>query len=253
MIGTDTDHAEQNGTPGEPAETARGQSPERQPMTFEMIERGSVTPVETRASARARARFTTEDPDRELVDLWKAGDQSAFEALVRRHEQRVFRLLLRMMGSREEAEDVAQETFLSLHRHGKRFRGDARFSTFVYRVAANAALNRRRTLGRSRARIDKLAVRQAAGDDLPSSPRDPEDATAGQEVSELVREALQKLSPSLRMPVVLYDIEGLAYAEIAKVLGVAEGTVKSRIHRARRALREQLQGLWGRAAEEPES
>jgi len=222
-------------------------------MTFEMVERGTAAPVNARTGASARHAFTTEDPDRELVDRWKAGDQLAFEQLVRRHEQRVFRLLLRMMGSREEAEDVSQETFLSLHRHGKRFRGDSRFSTFVYRVAANAALNRRRTLGRSRARIDKLAVRQAAGDDLPSSPRDPEDATAGHEVTGQVREALQKLSPSLRMPVVLYDIEGLAYAEIAKVLGVAEGTVKSRIHRARRALREQLQGLWGRAAEESES
>lgn len=222
-------------------------------MTFEMIERGPAAPVDARRAGRASRAFTTEDPDRELVDRWKEGDASAFEQLVRRHEQRVFRLLLRMMGSREEAEDVAQETFLSLHRHGKRFRGDSRFSTFVYRVAANAALNRRRTLGRSRARIDKLAVRQAAGDDLPSSPRDPEDATAGREVTDQVREALQKLSPSLRMPVVLYDIEGLAYAEIAKVLGVAEGTVKSRIHRARRALREQLQGLWGRAAEESES
>jgi RNA polymerase sigma-70 factor (ECF subfamily) len=156
---------------------------------------------------------------------------------------------MRMMGSREEAEDVSQETFLSLHRHGKRFRGDARFSTFVYRVAANAALNRRRTLGRARARKKKFAVHQAAGDHLPYAPRDPEDATLGGELSEKVREALQTLSPSLRMPVVLYDIEGLAYGEIAEVLGVAEGTVKSRIHRARKALREELKGLLGAKSE----
>jgi RNA polymerase sigma-70 factor (ECF subfamily) len=178
-----------------------------------------------------------------LVARWKAGDDDAFETLIGRHEQRVFRLLMRMMGTREEAEDVAQETFLSLHRHGRRFRGDSRFSTFVYRVAANAALNRRRSLGRSRARVDKLAVRQAAGDDLPYSPRDPEDATLGLEMTEHVRAALQKLSPTLRMPVVLYDIEGLAYSEIAKVLSIAEGTVKSRIHRARQALREDLSGV----------
>jgi RNA polymerase sigma-70 factor (ECF subfamily) len=151
-------------------------------------------------------------------------------------------LLYRMMGNKEDAEDLTQETFLSLHRHGHRFRAEARFSTFVYRVAANAALNRRRSLGRGRARIDKLKVRHAAGDDLPSSPRDPEDAALGHELSEQVREALEELSPSLRMPVVLYDIEGLAYGEIAKVLGIAEGTVKSRIHRARQALREHLRG-----------
>jgi RNA polymerase sigma factor (sigma-70 family) len=127
---------------------------------------------------------------------------------------------------------------------------DGAFATFVYRVAANAALNRRRTLGRSRARIEKLAVRQAAGDDLPYSPRDPEDATAGIELTSHVRAALQKLSPALRMPVVLYDIEGLAYAEIAEVLSIAEGTVKSRIHRARQALRVELKSLLGKSDEE---
>jgi len=193
-------------------------------------------------------RTTIDDPDRELVARWKGGDEQAFEALVRRHERRVYRLLVRMMGSPEEAEDVAQETFLSLHRHGRRFRSESRFSTFVYRVAANAALNRRRTLGRARARVDKLAERQAAGDDLPSSPRDPEDAMHGSEIQRAVQRALGKLSPTLRMPVVLYDIEGLAYGEIAEVLRLAEGTVKSRIHRARQALRQELKGLAGAAA-----
>jgi len=218
-------------------------------MSFEMVERGPA--AASVPAGRSRRGLVVEDPDRELVARWQAGDEAAFEELVKRHERRVFRLLLRMMGSREEAEDVAQETFLSLHRHGKRFRSEARFSTFVYRVAANAALNRRRSLGRNRARIQKLAVRQAAGDDLPSAPRDPEDATAGREHSAHVREALTRLSPSLRMPVVLYDIEGLAYGEIARVLGVAEGTVKSRIHRARKALRSELEALLRNPVEAP--
>jgi RNA polymerase sigma-70 factor (ECF subfamily) len=218
--------------------------------TFEMIEHGPMATVESSVASRAQRGVVIDDPDIDLVDRWKDGDEEAFEQLVVRHQQRVFRLLMRMMGNREEAEDVAQETFLSLHRHGRRFRAEARFSTFVYRVAANAALNRRRSLGRSRARIKKLATRQAAGDDLPQAPRNPEDATAGLELSDHVREALQRLSPSLRMPVILYDIEGLAYAEIAKVLGVAEGTVKSRIHRARQALRVELQGRLGRSGEE---
>jgi RNA polymerase sigma-70 factor (ECF subfamily) len=219
-------------------------------MTFEMVERGPAAPASTRISTRPRRGVVIDDPDIELVERWKGGDEQAFEVLVRRHEQRVFRLLMRMMGNREEAEDVAQETFLSLHRHGRRFRAESRFSTFVYRVAANAALNRRRSLGRGRARVQKLAVRQAAGDDLPSSPRDPEDATAGQELSAHVREALEKLSPALRMPVILYDMEGMAYAEIAKVLGVAEGTVKSRIHRARQALRVELKAVLSKSGEE---
>ncbi len=207
-----------------------------------MVERGpALAPV--RSARRAGLRQDARDPDAELVARWRSGDESAFEALVCRHERRVFGLLLRMLGNREEAEDVAQETFLSLHRHGHRFRQEARFSTFVYRVAANAALNRRRSLGRRRARERELAARQAAGDDLPQEPRDPEDAAVGTEVGRRVQVALDQLAPALRLPLVLYDLEGLPYGEIAGVLGLATGTVKSRIHRARQALRTELRGV----------
>jgi len=183
------------------------------------------------------------DPDRELVDRWQAGDTSAFESLIRRHERRVFGLLLRMLGDPQEAEDVAQETFLNLHRHGHRFRSQSRFSTFLYRVAVNAALNRRRSLGRRRARTEALERRQEAGDDLPQSPRGPEDAAAGSEIQVRVQRAIVALPEHLRMPLVLFDIEGLSYSDVADVLRVAEGTVKSRIHRARQALREHLRDL----------
>ena len=145
-----------------------------------------------------------------------------------------------MMGNREEAEDVAQEAFLSLHRHGHRFRREARFSTFVYRVAANAALNRRRTLGRNRNRVNELKVSQQAGFDLPPAPRDPEDAAVGSEARDRVQQALLELPDDLRVAVLLYDIEGQSYQEVARALGIPEGTVKSRIHRARSALRVHL-------------
>ena len=197
--------------------------------------------AQPRAGSSKRARsWTIDDPDRELVARWQGGDESAFEQLIRLHERRVFGLLYRMLGTREEAEDVAQETFLSLHRHGRSFRSEARFSTFVYRVAANAALNRRRSLGRSRTRVERLQMRQAGGDDLPSAPRCPEDATRGSEMTVLVQQALQRLVPAMRMPLVMYEMEGLSYAEIASSLAVAEGTVKSRIHRARQTLRREL-------------
>ncbi len=229
---------------GEPSAEDRGLSDERLRMAYEIVERGAMgTRPNPLARESSAPRVVVDDPDQDLVALWQTGDEAAFEELIRRHERRVFRLLYRMMGNREDAEDLTQETFLSLHRYGHRFRAEARFSTFVYRVAANAALNRRRSLGRGRARVEKLKHRQAAGDDLPSAPRDPEDATLGTELTGHVREALDELSPSLRMPVILYDIEGLAYGEIAKVLGIAEGTVKSRIHRARQALRDQLKPL----------
>ncbi len=241
----------------EPLAEGRGQSRERLGMSYEIVERGPLAggtdllngelgrelPADRSSDRVARSsapRVAIEDPDQDLVERWQQGEEAAFEELISRHERRVYRLLYRMMGNKEDAEDLTQETFLSLHRYGHRFRAEARFSTFVYRVAANAALNRRRSLGRRRARIEKLKTRQAAGDDLPSAPRDPEDSTLGTELSGHVREALDRLSPSLRMPVILYDIEGLAYGEIAKVLGIAEGTVKSRIHRARQALRDHL-------------
>jgi len=204
-----------------------------------------VAHVPSAAHARVAEAVAPEviDPDAELVNRWKSGDPSAFEVLVRRHERRVFGLVFRMLGNREEAEDVAQEAFLALHRHGRRFRGEARFSTFVYRVAANAALNRRRSLGRRRAREEALAHRQDAGDDLPSTPRDPEDAASGGEIQERVQTALLGLPRDLRMAVVLYDIEGQSYGEIAQVLRIPEGTVKSRIHRARTALRDRLKAF----------
>lgn len=186
------------------------------------------------------------DPDAELVAQWQAGDLQAFECLVRRHERRVFRLLYRMLGSREEAEDATQEAFLSLHRHGHRFRREARFSTFLYRVAANAALNRRRSLGRARARVEELGRRQLVGDEGPVSAPDPEAAVHGVQVQQAVQQALLELPRDLRMAVVLFDIEGRAYKEIADVLGVPEGTVKSRIHRGRSALRESLREFLNR-------
>jgi len=209
-------------------------------MSAELAETQPVARVTT-----ARNPLGTDDPDAALVSRWQRGDASAFEVLVRRHERRVFRLLLRMLGTREEAEDAAQEAFLSLHRHGHRFRGEARFSTFIYRVAANAALNRRRSLGRARAREKELALRQAAGTDLPASPRDPEGSASGAQLQARIQDALLELPDDLRMAVVLYDIEGQSYKEIAQALGIPEGTVKSRIHRARNALRGLLRELVG--------
>jgi RNA polymerase sigma-70 factor (ECF subfamily) len=233
----------------EPKEPGRVLSRTGQGMSYEMVERGPAVSAPRREEVDDGPQQSVDDPDRELVARWKSGDMGSFEELVRRHEKRVFRLLLRMLGNREEAEDVAQETFLSLYRHGKRFRGESRFSTFVYRVAANAALNRRRSLGRNRARMEKLVERQAAGDDLPTSPRDAASTAEAGEVGVEVRRALETLSPNLRLPLVLYDIEGLAYGEIARVLGVAEGTVKSRIHRARQALRDELRDYLAASAE----
>ncbi len=233
--------------PDEPDDTGRCPNRLRQQVSAEFVEASPVGPSVVRATVQQHAGI--EDPDADLVEAWQSGDEAAFESLVRRHERRVFGLLIRMLGDREEAADVAQEAFLNLHRHGHRFRREARFSTFVYRVAANAALNRRRSLGRKRAREQALARRHEAGIDLPSSPRNPEDATASGEIQLQVQRALLELTPDLRTALVLYDLEGETYGDIAKALEIPEGTVKSRIHRARNALREQLRPLVGEPSE----
>jgi RNA polymerase sigma-70 factor (ECF subfamily) len=183
------------------------------------------------------------DPDRELVERWRRGEPDAFASLVRRHQRRVFGLLFRMLGSREEAEDATQDTFLNLHRHGLRFRSESRFSTFVYRVAVNAALNRRRSLGRRRAQVEAFADVQAIDAPQPPPGSDPEASLAGDRLRARLNRELLALPEALRAPVILFDVEGLSYGEIAEVLGVAEGTVKSRIHRARQALRARLSDL----------
>jgi RNA polymerase sigma-70 factor (ECF subfamily) len=211
-----------------------------QTLVAEAVATGATS---TEATA---APIAATDPDSQLVAQWQAGDLTAFECLVRRHERRVFRLLYRMLGSREEAEDATQEAFLSLHRHGHRFRREARFSTFLYRVAANAALNRRRSLGRARARVEELGRRQLVDEEGPARGPDPEAALHGAEVQAAVQQALLELPRDLRMAVVLFDIEGRSYKEIADVLAVPEGTVKSRIHRGRGALRERLRGFLNR-------
>jgi len=181
------------------------------------------------------------DLDAELVARWREdGDTAAFSILVERHQRRVFGLMVRMLGNREDAEDASQDAFLSLYRHGKRFRGESRFSTFVYRVAANAALNHRRSLGRARARSQELGRQQAGGAALPSAPRDPEDSAGGAEIQRVVQQALLELPFDLRIAVVLSDLEGQSGRDIAQALQIPEGTVKSRAHRGRTALRELL-------------
>lgn len=230
-----------SGGNGEPESEGRCPTPRMQTLVAEAVVSGASA-----SDATAPGTIVGADPDSELVAQWQGGDLAAFECLVRRHERRVFRLLYRMLGSREEAEDATQEAFLSLHRHGHRFRREARFSTFLYRVAANAALNRRRSLGRARARIEELGRRQLVETEAPSLAPDPEAAAHGVQVQQAVQQALLKLPRDLRMAVVLFDIEGRAYKEIADVLGVPEGTVKSRIHRGRSALRESLRGFLNR-------
>jgi RNA polymerase sigma-70 factor, ECF subfamily len=167
------------------------------------------------------------DPDELLVQRAKRGERFAFEKLVERHEQRLYTLAARVLGSREDAADAVQDALVRAWLALPKFRQDARFSTWLYRIVLNAAYDVR---GKRR---------EATSWELPE-PADPRDRIAERELSGELQRALDALEEGYRVAVVLYDVLGCSYAEIAELTGVAEGTVKSRIFRGRSELAERL-------------
>ena len=177
------------------------------------------------------------DDDLPLVVRARAEDTEAFEALVRKHQGWVFTLAYRMLGDRADAEEVAQEIFLKAYRGLGRFKGDARFSTWLYRIATNHCLNhlesRRRRVG-SHTNPGHLVERVSD-----PAPR-PDQVVEQADVRHLVQQALLRLTPEHRGILVLREIQGLSYEEIGELLGLESGTVRSRLHRARMELKERL-------------
>jgi len=170
-----------------------------------------------------------------LLERLRAGDPRAFEELVIAYQHRVFGVALRMLGSRAEAEEIAQEVFLRAHRAVADFRGDARLGTWLYAIASRLCLNRLASPDRRLARGDEVLADVAA-----PTP----DAAAAAERAELdaaLRAAIAELPEDRRLVLVLRDIEGLSYEEIAEALALEPGTVRSRLHRARLQLKEKLE------------
>lgn len=187
--------------------------------------------------------------ERRLVRRLKQGDERAFQELVETYQDRVFSLVMRMMGNRQEAEDIAQEVFFSVYRAMHRFRGDARLYTWIYRIAINACKSRLKYLkGRQLDRqpsSDEATgtsehTDQHTGISLQSAVPGPEAAVRGNRLQQAIARELANLDPDHRQVLVLRDIQGLSYDDITKITGLAQGTVKSRLHRARVALKSRL-------------
>jgi RNA polymerase sigma-70 factor (ECF subfamily) len=180
----------------------------------------------------------------------KAGEQHAFAELVERYSGTVYNLALRMMDNPQEAEEVLQETFISAFKALDRFEGRSQLGTWLYRIAYNAALMRLRKRQLPTSSIDE-PVTGDEGEEMPRQLVDwgalPADVALSNELRGVLEEAVAKLPDSLRVVFVLRDIEGLSTAEVADSLGLTETNVKVRLHRARLALREQLNGYFANA------
>jgi RNA polymerase sigma-70 factor (ECF subfamily) len=186
-----------------------------------------------------------------LVTALCQGHEDAYEVLIQRYQQPVYNLVCRLLNDPADACDIVQEVFLKVFRNIGSFRGKSSLKTWIYRIAVNEAYNHRRWFSRHQRQEVALSAEEGTAnyaDTLADPGRTPFDQAADRETRALVEAALAKLNSKFRAAVVLRDIEDLSYEEIAAVLDISLGTVKSRILRGREALRKTLEGRLEQAA-----
>ena len=179
-----------------------------------------------------------EHDDAQLVTASKNGDQDAFSLLVQRYQRRVFNLVFRMLQDYEEASEVTQEAFLAAWQGLPAFRGEARFSTWLYRISYNCALKQLETRKRDKALHTALQAEQTIEGD------DPKNALLEMlDNQEMVQEQLSQLPPKYRIVLILRHLQDMTYEEMAEVLTMPVGTIKTHLFRARNLLKERLQNF----------
>ena len=174
--------------------------------------------------------------DAECVRKLQRGETDAFEILIRRHQKTIFNLVYRMLGDYDEAAEISQESFLSAYRAIGNFRGDANFSTWLYRIALNHATTRRNSLNTRQQRSVPIENTEPASDPHPG----PAETMEKKEIRQRVQQALNRLEPQDAAVILLRDLQDVPYEEVARMLEIPIGTVKSRLHRARQALKSEL-------------
>src|SRR5256885_10522411 len=195
--------------------------------------------------------MTAPDADAPLVERVKQGDVKAFEMLVVKYQRRIERLIGRMVRDADLVHDVAQEAFIRAYRALPQFRGESAFYTWLYRIAVNTA--KKMLVEIKRDPVLTESARARGGDDDETYPRDnelsdgetPEALLASKEIAATVNAAIDALSEDLRQAIILREIEGLSYEEIADVMNCPIGTVRTRIFRARKAIAAELRPLLG--------
>jgi RNA polymerase sigma-70 factor (ECF subfamily) len=190
--------------------------------------------------------------ERRFILRLQERDERAFNELVEAYQARVFRLVFRMLGRRDEAEDMAQEVFVQVFKAVTQFRGESKLSTWIYRIAVNLCKNRTKYLARrytnAQDELEPVAERtplsEAKGVTYGDVSR-PDHMVEGYQAEQIVRRCIGELEPDFREVLVLRDVEDLSYEEIAEITGLADGTVKSRIHRARAMLKTRVERALG--------
>ena len=191
------------------------------------------------------------DEDGELVSSCKEGDLGAFEALVRRHQKKMFNIAYRMLGDSDEAANIVQEAFLSAYRGIKTFEEKARFSTWLYTILVNHSRNRLKRL-RTQRFFEPFSLddplHSESGESKIEPVSDQPSALEGlekREIQEKVQQCISQLDSEFQEVIVLRDMQGFSYEEISHMLGIPEGTVKSRLFRARESLKDTLKKVMG--------
>jgi RNA polymerase sigma-70 factor (ECF subfamily) len=198
-------------------------------------------------SPRSLSLMSAEESDLSLVQRAQRGESGAFDALVRRYQHKVVKLVMRYVRNPTEAEDIAQDAFIKAYRALSRFRGDSAFYTWLYRIAINTAKNSLAARARNPVQLDS----NGSGDeDRPGleermiDTATPEALALTEEIRATVSAAIDRLPEDLRTAIMLRELEGLSYEEIAKTMDCPVGTVRSRIFRAREAVDERLREIF---------
>lgn len=181
----------------------------------------------------------------DLIEKCQRGDVEAFEKLIASYEKKVYNIAYRYMGSKEEAEDLAQEAFIKVFRSIRSFRGEASFSTWLYHIVTNVCRDALRKNSRRMADSLDCAVTTEKGElqrEVPDWSMSPEPIYENQELGELLHYLISQLTPEYKAVIIMRELEEMSYEEIAKELNCSLGTVKSRLSRARKVLRDKIAG-----------
>ena len=183
--------------------------------------------------------------DEELIERWLDGGASAARALIERHQHMVYNLACRMLRDKEEAADAAQEVFLSVFRSLHRFRREAKFTTYLYRIVRNECLTRSRRRGEEQHRVQPTDENTSCLEEVADTRPLPSDYAETSEHERLIHRAIERLPEKYRLVITLYYLQDLSYTEIAEILMLPLGTVKIHLFRAKALLKKELERYFG--------